>query len=371
MGKSKTPPPPDYSQLAREQAKFSDAAVLKTTYGDRPTQNSAWGQTSWDTSADIDPGTGEKITKWTQNQTLDPQLQAALDSQMGLMQGRSELAGGLQGRLNESMGAVDYDQFRDVSEVEDPFAFRQKSEDAAYARATSRLDPRFQQSDEALEVKLRNQGLAPGDQAYDAAMGNYGREKTDAYQAAQNESVSQGRDESNLGFSQQQSQQNQTSQLRQQEIAEFLRARGQPLDDINNLVAGQGVQPASQAGFQSGGSYQGQDVMGAGTSQYKASMDAFNAKQAQKQGMMSGAASLAGMAMAPGSGSSIVGMMSDRRLKKDIVQIGTWLGRPLYHFYYLWGTPAVGVMSDEINQDAVFVTESGFDAVNYAAVTAA
>jgi hypothetical protein len=60
--------------------------------------------------------------------------------------------------------------------------------------------------------------------------------------------------------------------------------------------------------------------------------------------------------------------MSDRRLKRNIKRIGTVSGRPWYSFDYIWGESSQGVMSDEINQDAVIVTPSGFDMVDYAKI---
>jgi hypothetical protein len=60
---------------------------------------------------------------------------------------------------------------------------------------------------------------------------------------------------------------------------------------------------------------------------------------------------------------------SDRRLKKNIVRIGTHkLGIGIYSYDYVWGESAVGVMADEVRAvmpGAVIETASGFDAVIY------
>jgi hypothetical protein len=61
-------------------------------------------------------------------------------------------------------------------------------------------------------------------------------------------------------------------------------------------------------------------------------------------------------------------MFSDRRLKQGIRHLGSWRGYPLYSFTFVWGQPAIGVMSDEVNQDAVSTHESGFDVVDYSRV---
>ena len=64
---------------------------------------------------------------------------------------------------------------------------RQKVADAMYGRAASRLDPRFEQAQSDMDAKLAAQGITQGSAAYDREMQNLARERTDAYQAAQNE----------------------------------------------------------------------------------------------------------------------------------------------------------------------------------------
>ena len=54
----------------------------------------------------------------------------------------------------------------------------------AYSDITSRLDPQWQAAQTQNETKLRNQGLAPGGEAYDAAMRNFNQGKNDAYTQA-------------------------------------------------------------------------------------------------------------------------------------------------------------------------------------------
>jgi hypothetical protein len=71
------------------------------------------------------------------------------------------------------------------------------------------------------------------------------------------------------------------------------------------------------------------------------------------------AATVAGIAM----------MMSDRRLKRNIRQIGkTGAGFNIYAWDYVWGAPGVGVMADEVPAEWVHRMPSGFDAVDYSMV---
>jgi hypothetical protein len=96
--------------------------------------------------------------------------------------------------------------------------------------------------------------------------------------------------------------------------------------------------------------------MGAAQNQYSGQIDQYNARQGRMQGLMSGLGTAAGIAF------------SDRRLKRYITKIGEMFGYPFYRFQYIWGEWSFGVMSDEINQEAVIRTPSGFDMVNYGSI---
>jgi hypothetical protein len=75
--------------------------------------------------------------------------------------------------------------------------------------------------------------------------------------------------------------------------------------------------------------------------------------------LVAGGASMAGQGYAS----------SDRRLKRNIKQIGkTAGGINIYSFDYVWGQPAVGVMSDEVDPSWVKQDEFGFDMVDYSKV---
>jgi len=80
----------------------------------------------------------------------------------------------VQGQLN-SQG---------LQNVDSSQRYNQAAGDALYGRATSRLDPQWEQWSEQREVQLRNQGLRTGDQAYDRAMTTMNQNRTDAYQQA-------------------------------------------------------------------------------------------------------------------------------------------------------------------------------------------
>jgi hypothetical protein len=104
MSKGKAPPPPDYVGAAQLQGELSKEALNMQNYANRPVQNTPFGSTTWGTENVIDPATGQNVTQWTQNTTLAPGLQSALESQIGLQQGRSDLASGFMDRVASEYG---------------------------------------------------------------------------------------------------------------------------------------------------------------------------------------------------------------------------------------------------------------------------
>lgn len=255
MGGS-APKPPDMAAAAEAEAAGDLQAARTATYANRVDQTNPWGSIGYESYQDIDPASGEPVTRWRQSTTLTPEAQAALDAQMGLSQGRSELAGGMMEDLQQDYGQrMDFDQYGDpigmdpmqrmggagegissgggmsggnlsglpayerqnleqqidwtdpglegqnleknldytgAPDVNAPEWTREAAERSVYDRGASRLDPQIAQESEALDVRLRSQGLNPGDEAYDAQMNNFERRKTDAYDALQAQSMQEG-----------------------------------------------------------------------------------------------------------------------------------------------------------------------------------
>jgi hypothetical protein len=98
-GKGSAPPPPDYIGAANTQAAASKELTNIQNFANRPTINTPFGSQSWNTSATTDPATGQTVTSWTQNNTLAPGLQDALNAQIGLQNERSQLAGSFMDRV--------------------------------------------------------------------------------------------------------------------------------------------------------------------------------------------------------------------------------------------------------------------------------
>lgn len=330
---------PNYGDLAVQQGEANAGVVRDQTYANRPTQMTPWGYTSWTPSQTTDPGTGESVTSWTQTQGLTPELQSILDRQVAIQGARTDMAGGLVQRAGSEFGTpMDFANlnplaatpqaqftlpegqqtsldFSGAPDIGDPERLRERAENAIYGRAQSRLAPQFDQRRQALEIKLRNQGLGPEDEAWQAQMGGLNMQETDAYNQAMFSAIDTGRAEAGQLFGQdvtrrgvatgeattqgnftndalrsqfgQNLQANQSNfgqatqnanysnAIRQQQLTEMLQQRGASLNEINALLSGQQVNTPQMPNFATASSAAPAPIYQAGVDQgnYNAAMD--------------------------------------------------------------------------------------------------
>jgi hypothetical protein len=370
MGKSSSPPPaPDYAGAATAQGVANREVADQQTWANRPTINTPWGKQAWQTGTGVDPATGKTMTSWEQTTTLDPKAQAALDSQVALQQGRSDLAGQRFGDVSRELGtSPDYSGIPDYTRLQGTGAeARDRGEASIMGRFEKRMDPRWNQREQALEAKLANQGLVSGSEAHRRAMEQFGQERTDAYEGAQAQAIQQGGTEAQRQQGIEQNLSTSQNQQRQAMMADLMQRRGWSLNEANALMSGQQVGMPQQPGFQQAQMAQAAPIFGAAQATGQAQNDAYSAKQAQQNSKGAGMGSLGGAAL-----SMAPLMFSDRRLKADVEQVGeTRVSVPLYSFRYKWepeGTQHVGVMSDEVPDDMVREHPSGFDMVDYSRV---
>ena len=239
----KSPKTPDVIGAAREEGEIARDTARDKTYADRPDQYSTMGSNTWGQTMVRDPATGEMVTKWTQNQTLSPDMQNLYNTQMQANQQLGSTAAAMGDRINAEMGApLNWEQFGDVeagpqasgvvgagigpTTGEGQFTWdsvnRGRAEDDAYSRSTRRLDPQFEKDREQLEIRLRNRGLRAGDQAYESEMERFGTTRNDAYEMARLGSTQQGRIEDQQSFGQAQNAWNTNRQTEQQRYNQML-----------------------------------------------------------------------------------------------------------------------------------------------------
>lgn len=362
-GKGSAPPAPDYRGAAQEQAAASQEIATQQNYANRPTQYTPWGTTQWGTAAGTDPSTGQPITEWTQTQTLRPELEEALGSQVGLQTGRSDLAQDFMGRVEQDYqqpfdwqnlpAASQATQFTDAPAFADE---RQRYTDAAFEQ----MRPEHQRQEEAARTRLANQGLTPGSQAYNTELERLGGvQAQERWNAVNQGGVEQQRMNQQL-MSQQAQAYQQQNLLRQQGISEQAQRRGMSLNEMNALLTGQQVNPAQMPSFTGATAGQAPQYLAAAGQQGQYGLGAQGMENQQNANLWGGIGSL-------GSAAAMM-YFSDERLKSNIVRVG---GHPLgigIYEYDLFGHRERGVLAQEVLQVApelVFKHPSGYLLVNY------
>lgn len=223
------------------------------------------------------------------NVSVNPQLQSAIDSSLGLFGGaNNQYQSAMQG-LSGLQG--DYRSLYNQLNQGQAAAARQQGQDAAYKAQSQYLDPRFAQQETAQEARLAAQGLAPGSQAYSNAFLNFQNEKQRAYSDAANQAILTG---SQIGA---QDLQNQLAGIQSQ--AGLLGQRGNlygqqaqlsqiPASQLRNLASlVPGYQSLANAGTTPA------DLAQALQNQYLGQLGQYNADQQGKNATMNSLGSLA------------------------------------------------------------------------------
>ena len=257
----------------------------------------------------------EDPSTWSSYLTLAPQAQKTLDAQMGLSKGLADTATGQLGDIQDF-----YSGPMDVQSLSQP----------AYDAITSRLDPRFERQEDQLRTRLANQGLVAGGEAFDNEMRGFNESRNDAYNQAQLSAL------------------NNASQF-----------YNQPLNTFNALRTGAQVQNPQFGQSPLPGALQAQGQYG--MQQYGNDVNQYNAMMGGLFGLgSSGIGAYGLMNAAPFA-------VSDRRLKSNIVRVGTHpLGVGIYE-YDLFGERQRGVMADEVEtvKPEAVIEINGVKAVNY------
>lgn len=229
-------------------------------------------------------GSGDQPTV---TQTLAPAQQQLLDAQNRISNNLAGVAESGLNRVGQGMAQpFDTSQLRPLQA---DAAARQAAQDAAYRQATARLDPQWQTAGDMQETKLRNQGLAPGGEAYTNAMRDFNFGKNDAYSSAFNNSF-------NTGLAAQQADFGMQNQANQANLQQQAYLRQLPLNELNALRTGSQVQNPQFQPYQ--GSQIGQTpIMQGAMAQGQADQNAYNAQVGQNNAFTSGLFGLGGAAL--------------------------------------------------------------------------
>jgi hypothetical protein len=255
--------------------------------------------------------------RWTATTTYSPEQQRLYDmsTQAQTLYGQAGLAqlGALKDQMSTPFsfqGAPDYQNVASRSGQvqtnvgpDDFSADRQAVEAALYGR----LDPSLTQARTGLEAKLRNQGLAPGSEAWTNAMRDQSQVENDArlgvtaqglqeQQGLYGMALSKGQFNNSAALQQQNMDLAAGSygqQTRQQMLAEQLAIRNQPLNETSALLTGSQVQ-APQFGAVPGVQVANTNTSAGYDTQYQGQMQAYNGAVQTKNantGAAAGAAS--------------------------------------------------------------------------------
>lgn len=297
-GKGSTPPAPDYKGAAQEQAASSREATTAATWANRPTQNTPFGSSTWNTGTKVDPSTGQNVTTWEENITLDPATKQALDSQQALQQQRSDLAGGMFERVGQELGPqMDWSQYGSPTGLNDTASSaRENATRNAMEQFSSRADPRYARAEDQTRTRLANQGITEGSEAYRRAMQDFGQSKEDAYRQAEYQAQAVGGSEGQRQLGMEATTADYSNKIRQQQITEEMQKRGFSLNEINALISGQQVGMPGMPQFGQAGTSQAVNAMGAAGMTGQSGLDAYNAQQGQAGQTMATVGTVAGIA---------------------------------------------------------------------------
>ena len=338
MGKSASaPPPPDYIGAAKETSAGNLDAARANIAANRVNQYTPYGQLEYKISGEDPYGN----PTWSATQGLAPAQQQLLDYQNKASLGLGELTGKGLGYVSNMLETP-----FDTSKLPTTGFNPSQSYQDAYMQ---RLQPQIEQGREALDVKLANQGIPVGSEAYKRAMLTQSQRENDLLATATTQGFGVGQ------------------QARQQGLQEQAYLRNEPLNTLNAVRTGSQVQgptfvnPAMQANTA------GADILGATQMGYNAQMGAANAQNAANNAMTSGLFSLGGAAL-----------MSDIRTKENIEAIGVDRnGLTIYKYEYkpefkdheLAGSGVhYGYMAQEVEQVypyAVKTLNDGYKVVDY------
>ena len=308
LGKPSPPQPPDPIETARGATGTNVSTAIANANLNNVNQITPDGSLTFDqtgTFQQFDPTINETfdIPTFTATQTLSPNAQAIKDQTDKAQLNLAGLASDQSSRVGDLLGTnVDLSN--------------EAVESRLFELGSNRLNPLFDEREEATRTRLANQGIQAGSVAHDRATRGDSQARNDAF----NELLLRGRGQS---------------------VQEQLTKRNQPINEISALLSGSQV---SQPNFINAG--QGKipttDFAGIVNENYNQRLNAFNSQQGSPLG---------------GIASSIIGGLfglSDERTKKNIKKVGEIEGQNLYRFNYKDepdSTPKhIGLMAQEVEK---------------------
>lgn len=170
------------------------------------------GANQWQNQGNSDPTLG--ADDWRQFGTTDQTLSSGdFDARFG----GDDQSGGFG---DHGMGGSDWDTVQ-----YSPEALRNKAEQQTLDFMNAQLDPQWDTRQNDMEIKLTNQGLQPGDAAWDNAMSSLSKSRDTAYSGARNQALADSRAEANMLWGQEMQRSDQKNMQTQSDLDNIYRAR--------------------------------------------------------------------------------------------------------------------------------------------------
>lgn len=328
------PPPPDYAGAAVAQGAANRDAAIATGRISNPWITNPYGTRK--VLYNTDPNAGPYSDVPSIVEELSPEQQKIFDINQQGQENLATVGRDATARVGGILGQ-DVNFNRDLGTQAQG---RQQVIDAMMSRYDTDLGRRKDQTASDLIAR----GIPRGSEAWNREMELMDRGRNDALQQATISADAKSMDE------------------RRQAITELMAQRQTPLNEISALRSGSQVAPLQFQPY-SGATVQPAPVFQGAVQQGNAQADAYNASAANSGNMIGGLFKL---------GAAAIPMFSDRRLKSNVVRIGTHtLGVGLYA-YDIFGRRDIGVMADEVltvRPAAVHRHASGYLIVDYGALT--
>lgn len=424
MGKKSTPPPPDYTSLAKEQGALNKETGLDQWRLQNTSVTTPYGNRQL--IADPSQPSGYRI-----EESLNPADQQRLDASRKLQQGMLDLGpgaldylggmigkpvdtgnlppmvsgvntGGLQYGVNRGNMVSDVD-FSGAPGVSSGADTRNMVQNAMMDRFTKFMDPKQKQAQEAQRNRIANMGGVTSSPAARRMMADLESAQAGERSQAGWDAITKGGEEASREFGMDMSRRQQSiqemlsragfvNQAQEQDFGQQL-GQGQFRNEavgrnianmfqnasLANASRGQGLQeqinlrqtPLNELMALLGGTQVNpMQFQGGGSASwnptdiYGAAKDTYGA---QKDAAAAKNAAKANMTQGLFSLGSMA-LLSDRRLKSDIQRIGALPSGLAVYSYTLFGEPEIGVMADEVEKvfpEAVEEHPSGFKMVRY------
>lgn len=235
-----SPDYPDPSKTANQQAVLNEQTARTNASLNRIDQYTPYGQQRF-----TDLGND----RWRSDIVLSPDSEAAARAEMLNSRLAQELGTDQLGRIRGTLGEdLSFEGLPELAGSAGYADQRQGVEDALYQRATSRLDPQFEQQQRQFETGLANKGIPIGSEAWQRATDTFNRGRNDAYSTARSDAITGGGAEQSRLFGL-------DLGSRQQGVQERLTERNQPINELAALLSSGQVSvpqfaPAGQASSQ-------------------------------------------------------------------------------------------------------------------------